>query len=234
MGVDGPAKRGYLMEQKEHWERVYSANQSDQMSWFEPESKVSLELIRKFLWSADSRILDVGAGASTLVDGLLGAGYKHITVMDLSGAGLRQAQRRLGHAADSVSWIETDVLEATLPAHDIDLWHDRALFHFLTSARDRRRYVDQVRRTVLPGGFVLVATFAHDGPSRCSGLDVDRYTALTLHDEFGPDFQIVESRQETHNTPWGAAQSFTYCMCRYLPGDVDWLAPASETLMEQR
>lgn len=110
------------MEQKEHWEHVYSANESDQVSWFEPESKISLELIRKFLPSADSAILDVGAGASTLVDGLLAAGYNHVAVMDLSGAALRQAQSRLGQAADSVKWIEADVLEATLPAHGIDLW----------------------------------------------------------------------------------------------------------------
>jgi SAM-dependent methyltransferase len=206
-----------MMEQKQHWEHVYSVNEPAQVSWFEPESKVSLELIRKFLPSANSNILDVGAGASTLVDGLLEAGYKHVRVMDLSGAALKQAQSRLGHAGNSVKWIEADVLEARLPAHGIDLWHDRTLFHFLTSPDDRRRYVDQVRTTVRPGGVVLVATFADDGPSRWSDLDVDRYTASTFHDEFGAEFRIVETRQEVHHTPWGAAQAFTYCLCRYEP-----------------
>lgn len=205
------------MDPKSYWEQVYRTKGPDQVSWFQPEATLSLELIQQVAPARDSAIIDVGAGASTLVDGLLIAGYGRITVLDLSPAALAQAQQRLPNAAGSVVWREADVLTADLPAAAFDVWHDRAVFHFLTSAADRARYVAQVRHAVRSGGYVLVATFAEDGPTRCSGLDVARYSPDALHSEFGSDFRLVDSRREEHDTPWGARQAFTYCLCRYEP-----------------
>lgn len=205
------------VDPKSYWEQVYRTKGPDQVSWFQPEATLSLELIQQVAPARDSAIIDVGAGASTLVDGLLIAGYGRITVLDLSPAALAQAQQRLPNAAGSVVWREADVLTADLPVAAFDMWHDRAVFHFLTSAADRARYVAQVRHAVRSGGYVLVATFAEDGPTRCSGLDVARYSPDALHSEFGSDFRLVESRREEHDTPWGARQAFTYCLCRYEP-----------------
>jgi SAM-dependent methyltransferase len=205
------------VDTKSHWERVYRTKGPNQMSWFQPEATLSLKLIQQVAPGRDSTIIDVGAGASTLVDGLLAAGYSRITVLDLSPAALTQAQQRLTRDAGSVVWREADVLAADLPGAEFDVWHDRAVFHFLTVAAQRARYVAQVRHAVRPGGYAIVATFAEDGPTRCSGLDVARYSPDALHSEFGRDFRLVESRREEHSTPWGAPQAFTYCLCRYEP-----------------
>jgi ubiquinone/menaquinone biosynthesis C-methylase UbiE len=139
-------------------------------------------------------------------------------VLDLSHAALRIAQDRLGPRAAQVEWVAADVLDASFPAQGFDVWHDRAVFHFLTDERDRRRYVEQVRRAVRPGGLVTVATFAADGPLRCSGLDVARYSPSELHGAFGDDFTLLESHRELHTTPGGATQAFTYCACRMTTG----------------
>ena len=205
------------MDPRSHWEQVYRTKGPDQVSWFQPEAKLSLELIQLVAPARDTSIIDVGAGASTLVDGLVAAGYSRITMLDLSPAALIQAQQRLSNDADAVVWQEADVLTADLDAGAFDVWHDRAVFHFLTGAAERTRYVKQVRQAVRPGGFVLVATFAENGPTRCSGLDVARYTPEGLHGEFGTDFRLVQSRREEHRTPGGAPQAFTYCVCRYEP-----------------
>lgn len=205
------------VDQASHWEQVYRTKGPDQMSWFQPEARLSLELILQAAPARDSAIIDVGAGASTLVDGLVTAGYGRLTVLDLSVAALAQAQKRLSDAGCSVVWHHADILTMELPVSEFDVWHDRAVFHFLTDAADRARYIAQVRHAVKPGGFVLVATFADDGPTRCSGLDVARYSPETLHGEFGNDFHLVESRREEHSTPWGTPQIFTYCLCRYEP-----------------
>jgi SAM-dependent methyltransferase len=198
---------------------VYQAKGPEQLSWYQAEAKLSCELITRLAPDRDARILDVGAGASTLVDGLLAAGYRQVAVLDLSTAALDVARQRLGAAAARVEWHEADVLSAGLPRSSYDVWHDRAVFHFLTEAADRARYVEQVRYAVHPYGTVLVATFAEDGPTRCSGLEVHRYSPTTLQSEFGPDFRLLESRREEHVTPWGALQAFTYCVCRYEPGE---------------
>jgi 2-polyprenyl-3-methyl-5-hydroxy-6-metoxy-1,4-benzoquinol methylase len=205
------------VDQAAHWEHVYRTKGSDRVSWFQPEARLSLELIQQVAPARDAAIIDVGAGASTLVDGLVSAGYRRLTVLDLSEAALAQAQQRLPDGGRSVVWQHADVLTIDLPAGEFDVWHDRAVFHFLTDAADRARYVAQVRHAVKPGGFVLVATFAEDGPMRCSGLEVARYAPETLHGEFGADFHLMESRREEHHTPWGAPQHFTYCLCRYEP-----------------
>lgn len=202
------------MTRAEHWEQVYQTKGPDQVSWFQAEARLSRQLIESLAPARESSIIDIGAGASTLVDGLLNAGYSTVTVLDLSPAALRLARERLGARATRVEWQAADVLNAALPAQAFDVWHDRAVFHFLTMEADRRRYIEQVRHAVRPGGLVVVATFAEDGPLRCSGLDVARYSPLQLHAAFGAPFALLESRRELHTTPSGATQAFTYCACR--------------------
>lgn len=205
---------------KAHWNNVYLAKGPKRVSWYQPTAAVSLELIRNAAPPPEPRIMDVGGGASTLVDGLLTAGYRRITVLDLSAVALADARKRIGQAAADVTWLEADILTADFPRGATDVWHDRAVFHFLTTAEARERYVAQVKRSVRPGGYVLVATFAEDGPDRCSGLQVARYSAETLQSEFGADFQPVVSQRENHVIPWGTQQAFTYCLCRYAPADL--------------
>lgn len=205
------------MDRRSHWDHVYRTKGPDHVSWFQAEARLSRALIERVAPDRDTRILDVGAGASTLVDGLLQAGYRHVTALDLSPTALSLAQQRLGDAAATVTWLTGDVLALPFAAGAFDVWHDRAVFHFLTHPADRASYVAQVRRTVAPGGYVLVATFAEDGPSRCSGLEVARYSPTALHGEFGADFHLLASEREVHTTPAGVEQAFTYCLCRFAP-----------------
>lgn len=202
------------MESKAHWERVYSTKDSNKVSWFQEHAELSLKLIREAAVPRDAAVMDVGGGASTLVDDLLAAGYRQLTVLDLSAAALATAQARLGAQAAAVQWIEADVLAADLPAQAYDVWHDRAVFHFLTTEDARQAYVEQVLRAVKPGGLVIVATFAEDGPTQCSGLPVMRYSADALHAEFGAPFQLLGHEKEAHHTPAGGEQKFVYCFCR--------------------
>lgn len=202
------------MDPKEHWEQIYSTRNATEVSWYQPEPRISLEMIEAIAPDRGTAILDVGGGASTLVDGLLAAGYRDLTVLDLSAAALDQARLRLGANAAKVKWLEANILTATI-AEPVDVWHDRAVFHFLTEAGDRQKYVEQVHRSVKRGGYVLVATFAEDGPERCSGLKTARYSPEALHAEFGEAFQLLENRREEHRTPSGAPQRFVYCLCRH-------------------
>lgn len=204
------------MDLKTHWETIYGTKATTQVSWYQTEASLSLALIGRVAPSRLTRLIDVGGGASTLVDGLISGGYRHVTVLDLSGAALRSAASRLGASAEGVTWREADILETSLPPADFDVWHDRAVFHFLTAADDRRRYVEQVRRSVRPGGHVLVATFADDGPTRCSGLEVARYSGEGLHAQFGAGFDLLEQVREEHVTPSGVRQAFVYCLCRFI------------------
>jgi ubiquinone/menaquinone biosynthesis C-methylase UbiE len=201
------------MDPKEHWERIYQSTPTTAVSWYQPEARVSLDLIRRVAPLA-TPVLDVGGGASTLVDGLLDAGYCDVTVLDLAGSALSLARARLGSRAGQVQWLEANVLDAGVPAAKYGVWHDRAVFHFLTNPEDRARYVAQARRAVAPGGHVIVASFSMEGPTRCSGLDVVRYSPESMHAEFGPGFQMLESVPEDHHTPSGAVQAFVYCLCR--------------------
>jgi 2-polyprenyl-3-methyl-5-hydroxy-6-metoxy-1,4-benzoquinol methylase len=198
---------------KEHWEKVYQSKSADQVSWFQEHAGKSLEMIRSVRGSMADRIVDVGGGASTLVDDLLVDGCENVSVLDLSEAALEVAKTRLGVSAVRVGWIAGDIRNVDLPEAYFDIWHDRAVFHFLTEQADRDAYVRQVRWAVKRGGHVIVATFAPDGPEKCSGLPVMRYGADELHDEFGPAFELVGSSSELHKTPWGSEQSFVYCLC---------------------
>jgi SAM-dependent methyltransferase len=172
-------------------------------------------MIRRVAPDRRTSIIDVGGGASVLVDELLALAYERLTVLDLASSALDAARERLGPLAARVRWLESDVLEAPLPAGGFDVWHDRAVFHFLTARADRREYVRQVRHAVRRGGFVIVATFAEDGPERCSGLPVTRYSDEALHREFGEEFELIGSEREVHHTPDDAAQPFVYCLCRW-------------------
>ena len=202
------------MTAKSHWDSAYDQRGATNVSWFRPHLDLSLDLIRSAAPSPQSAIIDVGGGASTLVDDLLAAHYRDVTVLDISSAALAVAKQRMGDAAKTVSWIEGDVTLIDLPAARFDVWHDRAVFHFLTSQADRERYVALIKRAVKPGGFVIIATFASDGPEKCSGLSVARYDATSLHDQFGEQFELLDSRKESHVTPGGKDQHFVYCFCR--------------------
>jgi len=205
------------MNREKHWDRIYRAKAPTEVSWYQPEARLSLELIRRIAPELDDSVLDVGGGASTLADGLLSAGYQDVTVLDLAPAALARAQERLGERATQVRWVVADVLDAPLPAASCAVWHDRAVFHFLTDVRDRARYVAQAQRIVRPGGHIIVASFGPEGPSQCSGLEVVRYSPEALHTEFGAAFRLLDSAREDHRTPGGSVQAFVYCLCRVEP-----------------
>lgn len=202
------------MEQGEHWESIYGAKRPRDLSWYRPHLDRSLKFIDGAGLSRDAAIIDVGGGASTLVDDLLARGYLDVTLLDLSMSAIAQAQSRLGAGASRATWIVGDVTRVELAEHGYDFWHDRAVFHFLVEEDDRRRYVERVRRALKPGGHIVVATFGLEGPERCSGLPVSRYSAEGIHDQFGDQFMKIGSDEEVHQTPWGSEQEFVYCYCR--------------------
>ncbi|MBA3699585.1 MAG: class I SAM-dependent methyltransferase [Planctomycetes bacterium] len=204
------------MTSKAHWDSAYDQRGSTNVSWFRPHLEISLNLIRRAAPSPHASIIDVGGGASTLVDDLLAVQYRDVSVLDISAAALAVAQSRLGPAASAVTWIDGDITRIDLPAARYDVWHDRAVFHFLTSPTDRELYVELVKWAVKPGGHVIMATFAADGPEKCSGLPVARYDAASLHGQFGGQFELLDSRRQTHLTPAGKEQHFTYCFCRMI------------------
>lgn len=200
------------MKRKAHWEDVYRTKAPEEVSWFQPHSERSLDLVRDFAPDHRAAIIDVGGGASTLVDDLMSEGFDNLTVLDLSGAALTEARQRLGALAAGVHWIEADALEVRLPEASVDLWHDRAVFHFLTSIDGQQRYVEQARNAMKSGGHVVMATFAEDGPTKCSGLAVQRYSPESLRAVFGTGFHLVHTSRETHVTPAGRKQAFIYCV----------------------
>ncbi|MFP5417805.1 MAG: class I SAM-dependent methyltransferase [Gammaproteobacteria bacterium] len=201
-----------MSDRHQHWETVYSNRAADQVSWFQSHATASLGLIRGCA-DTNAHVIDVGGGASVLVDDLLDAGYRELTVLDLADSALAASRVRLGARAQAVNWIAADITRAGLPAARYDVWHDRAVFHFLTDPDDRARYVAQVRKSVRPGGHVIVATFGPGGPLKCSGLDVVRYAPGALHAEFGTPFRLVRHETEMHHTPTGKTQEFVYCYC---------------------
>lgn len=202
------------MTTRAHWENVYQTKAVDEVSWYRPHLETSLDLIGQAARDTGSSIIDVGGGEATLVDDLVARGYSDLTVLDISSAAIDVAKGRLGPAGASVHWITGDITTVELGAARYDVWHDRAVFHFLTDAGDRAAYVRRVTRSVRLGGHVIIATFGPDGPDKCSGLDVVRYDATNLHGEFGTKFRLLDSVTEFHETPWGTHQQFMYCYCR--------------------
>ena len=210
MLIDG----GHVMELKSHWETVYSTKAADAVSWYAPHLQTSLSYVRRTGLPRTAAVIDVGGGEATLVDDLLDAGFSDVSVLDISATALEVARRRLGDRASRVDWIVGDVLAHPFRRQSVDIWHDRAVFHFLTDDAQRKAYVANVLQALRPGGYAIVGAFGPQGPERCSGLPVCRYAADELHDEFGHRFTLMESRFDLHVTPWGAEQQFVYCFCR--------------------
>jgi SAM-dependent methyltransferase len=201
------------LDRKAHWERVYSTKGEVEVSWYQDEPRLSLELIRAVVPATGGRIIDVGGGTSVLVDRLLELPFEAIAVLDISETALGKARLRLGERARRVRWLSADVTDVD-DLGTFDIWHDRAVFHFLTDVSDRKRYVELARRTVPEGGHLIVASFADDGPKRCSNLDVCRYNAESMAAELGEGFSLVREARETHTTPWGSSQAFFYGVFR--------------------
>lgn len=201
---------------KTHWQRIYGEKQPTEVSWYQSVLEKSLQLIRSSGIARSGAILDVGGGASTLVDHLLDQGYTDISVLDISGRALEQSRARLGELAGQVNWIESDVTEFE-PSRQYALCHDRAVFHFLTASADRNKYIDVIWRALEPGGSVVLATFGPEGPERCSGLDVCRYGIERLQDLLGARFELCSHELDEHRTPMGATQQFLYSWWRTLP-----------------
>jgi 2-polyprenyl-3-methyl-5-hydroxy-6-metoxy-1,4-benzoquinol methylase len=202
------------MQSKAHWEQVYTTKPTTGVSWFQEHARQSVALIAQTGVARHAGIIDVGGGASTLVDDLLTEGYSRLSVLDLSDTALAAAKARLGDRANRVNWRVGDITQVDLPPQAYEVWHDRAVFHFLTAPEDRAAYVRAVLRAVKPGGHVIVATFAQDGPDKCSGLPVMRYSPDGLHAEFGAPFTLLQQAREEHLTPFGTVQRFIYCLCR--------------------
>ncbi len=202
------------MSTSTHWESIYGTKAPDAVSWYRPHLDVSLGLIERAVPDRSASILDVGGGESTLGEDLIRRGYRHVAVVDISWTALRVSSRRDTPGPVPISRVCADVTHLPFAPWSFDLWHDRAVFHFLTAPEDRGAYVEQVTRTVRPGGHVVVSTFGLEGPDCCSGLPVERYDANRLHSQFGGRFRLVENATEVHITPRGAPQQFVYCYCR--------------------
>ena len=197
-------------DRKDHWEHVYSDKKSTEVSWYQQHPERSLDLIKAAGVDTSARIIDIGGGASTLVDFLLDAGYQNISVLDIAHSAIEQAKVRLGNRADKVTWFESDITKFS-PALTFDLWHDRAVFHFLKDEADRASYVSTLLNALKPGAHAIIATFGLDGPEKCSGLEVVRYSPETMAAVLGDSFQLVETSSEEHTTPRETSQSFVYC-----------------------
>ncbi len=202
------------MKTQAHWENVYQTKAPDAVSWYAPHLETSLNLIQRAAPDNQAAIIDVGGGESTLVDDLVVQGYRNVSVLDISQTAIDVARRRMGDAGRCVNWYCADITTATLPEAHFDVWHDRAVFHFLTRPEQRHAYIRQVLRAVKRGGHVIVSTFGPEGPEKCSGLEVVRYEADALHEQFGKSFQLLDSSTEMHHTPFGTDQQFLYCFCK--------------------
>lgn len=203
-----------MSDNKSHWERVYATKRPEDVSWFRPHLDRSLAFLERSALDMNSSIVDVGGGASTLVDDLMERGFRCVTVLDVSASALEASKSRLGTMAAAVTWVEADVLEHAFPLESVDFWHDRAVFHFLRDEGERARYVAALTAALKPGGCVVLGTFALEGPERCSGLQVARYDAVSLLAALGDGFELIASAEESHQTPWSTAQAFVYVHAR--------------------
>jgi trans-aconitate methyltransferase len=199
------------LSRQHHWEKVYTTRGESEVSWFQETPALSLELIALVGAMPNSAIIDIGGGASRLVDHLVSRGYQDLTVLDLSAAALASARSRIGGKADRVTWITAGLWQ---PSRSYDVWHDRAAFHFLTEPNDQAAYIARLRRALRAGGHAIIATFAPDGPERCSGLMVSRYDADALAATLGAGFELIDTRRHDHTTPWGSVQKFQFSTFR--------------------
>jgi SAM-dependent methyltransferase len=203
------------MSEKQHWERVYTTGAPDTLGWYKSHLETPLAWIDELALSVESPVMDAGGGASTLVDDLLKRGYEDITVLDISSTALAIARERLGSGASLVSWVEGDITSVELPRHRFALWHDRAVFHFLTTASQRHKYVQQLRNALWPDGYLILGVFSHEAPPKCSGLPVQRYGPDDLLKVLGSDWIMVRTARELHVTPSGVEQMYLYCQLRH-------------------
>lgn len=197
-----------------HWDQIYQQKSSTAVGWYRSHLETSLRLLAESGLDASSRVIDIGGGASTLVDDLICLGVGAVTVLDLSAASLQVSQERLGTRADQITWLTSDITRIALPEAGFTHWHDRAVMHFLTDAQDVRAYAAQAASAVVPGGHAVIGGFAPDGPERCSGLPVVRRSAEDIAAVLGPSFQLITTAAEVHVTPGGTAQSFIYALLR--------------------
>lgn len=208
--INKPDFNRHDFNRKDHWEQVYSQKKSTEVSWYQQHPERSLELIKATGADMSAHIIDIGGGASTLVDYMLDAGYQNLAVLDISHGAIEQARSRLGNRANKVIWIEQDITRFSSD-QPYDVWHDRAVFHFLTDVNDRASYVRTMSRLLKPGSHAIIATFDLNGPEKCSGLDIVRYSPETISAVLGDSFQLVDTSTEEHVTPNGSLQSFVYC-----------------------
>lgn len=202
-----------MVDRTRHWQRIYDTKPPEKRSWTQAKPLPSIDWITQMLPERTAAVIDVGCGTSTLIDALIQAQYVRPTALDLSSAALEEARGRLGRGASFVDWLDTDVLTFASP-RKFDLWHDRAVFHFLTSRDERLRYLESLKRNLKDKGFLIIATFAPEGPRQCSGLDVMRFDASSLAAELGPDFSLLKSAHFDHITPWSVCQPFVFCLFR--------------------
>lgn len=202
-------------DRKGHWTSLYQRKAPADVSWYQAEPKPSLHALDLFGGGPSSAFIDVGGGASNLLDALLNRGWGDLTVLDIAAPALAAAKERLGADADKVHWEVADITDWR-PSRRYDIWHDRAVFHFLTTREQRDAYRRALRAGVVPGGLVVMATFALDGPDKCSGLPVRRYDAESLSKEMGHAFALLDAWPDEHVTPWGAKQSFNWCAFRHV------------------
>jgi len=208
-----------MIDRKSHWENIYQDKSALDVSWYQKEPTISLGLIRNTLLASDEPIIDVGGGASVLVDYLIKVGYTNIAVLDISENALACAKNRLGNHAQEVEWYESDITQFEAP-HQFSLWHDRAVFHFLTTDSDRKNYIKVLKNSLRPGGHLIIAAFAIGGPTKCSGLDIVQYDGLKLKAELGKDFELLEEISEVHITPTNKEQKFMYFLFIRKPGNI--------------
>lgn len=206
----------YVSPAQDHWQQVYQTKAPDSVSWYQPTAARSLTLLREGGLGPQSAVIDVGGGASRLVDALLDEPVGSITVMDLSEAALGLTRQRLGERTREVTWLVGDITKVSLPAQAYDLWHDRAVFHFMTTPESRQAYLQRLQHALRPGGHVVMSTFAEDGPERCSGLPVQRYSRQELMHALGPRFVLLAHERELHTTPSGAQQAFNHALLRFV------------------
>lgn len=200
------------MNDAKHWDKIYGSKSTRKVGWYAPHLTTSLSWINELNLEPTEPIIDVGGGASTLVDDLIETGYKDLTVLDLSNSAIQRVQERLGSASGAVTWLQGDITETGLPSQHYRLWHDRAAFHFLIEPETQQKYRDAILRSLATGGYLIIGTFAPDAPPQCSGLPVERYTSDTLSKIFGKEFELIRHHNEIHITPSGIEQAYVYCL----------------------
>jgi 2-polyprenyl-3-methyl-5-hydroxy-6-metoxy-1,4-benzoquinol methylase len=200
---------------KEHWEKIYSTKADDEVSWFQPYPKTSLEFLELFNLPLDANIIDIGGGNSHLVDVLIEKGYKNIYVLDISVNALERAKKRLGEKANNVNWIESDITEFHTSVQ-FDFWHDRAAFHFLTTEERIQKYVEVAEQSIRKNGYLVLGTFSETGPTKCSGLEIKQYNKASMSARFEKSFERIKCIEETHKTPFNTTQNFLFCSFRKL------------------